>query len=154
VLNGLEIAPGEPAAERTSYEEVLLVDRVKAALARINPKIPAAALDDAFRKLRTFAVPSLVETNRRFHRLLTDGIDVEFHAGGRTVHDKVWLIDFENPKKNEFLAVNQYTVIEGKRNRRPDVILFINGLPLVVIELKNAGDENATTHKAFKQLQT
>jgi type I restriction enzyme, R subunit len=154
VVNGPEIAPGEHAAERASFNDVLLVDRLKGALARINPAIPATALDDAFRKVISFAVPSLVESNRRFHRLLVDGIDVEFHRDGRTVHDKVWLVDFANTDRNEFLAVNQFTVVEGKRNRRPDVILFVNGLPLVLIELKNAGDENATAHKAFKQLQT
>lgn len=154
VLFGPEIAPEEPGAERSSYAEVLLVDRVKDALTRLNPKVPAEALDDAFRKLNRSETPSLIENNRRFHRMLIDGIDVEYHAGGRIVHDKVWLVDFENPDRNEFLAINQYTVTEGKHTRRPDVILFVNGLPLVVAELKNAADENATTHKAFKQLQT
>lgn len=154
ILNGQEIAPDEPASERLSFSDVLLVDRLKSSMAQVNPKIPGSAIDDAFRKLMSFAVPSLIETNRRFHRLLVDGIDVEFNACGRNVHDKVWLIDFVKPERNEFVAVNQFTVVDGKKNRRPDVILFVNGLPLVVIELKNAGDENATTHKAFKQLQT
>lgn len=154
VLHGPEIAPGEPAQERSSYGEVLLVDRLRSALAKLNPKIPEQALDDAFRKITRTETPSLHENNRRFHRMLIDGIDVEFHADGRIVHDKVWLVDFEHPEENDWLAINQYTVTEDKHTRRPDVILFINGLPLVVIELKNAGDENATTLKAFKQLQT
>jgi type I restriction enzyme, R subunit len=154
VLFGPEIAPSEPAAERASFGDVLLVARVRDALARINPKIPAEALDDAFRKLIRTETPNLFENNRRFHKLLIDGIDVEYHAEGRIVHDKAWLIDFANVDRNEFLAVNQYTVIENKHNRRPDVVLFVNGLPLVVVELKNAGDENATTRKAFQQLQT
>lgn len=154
VLFGPDIEPGESAAERDSFEEVLLVTRVKDALARLNPKAPAGALDDAFRKLTRADAPTLVESNRRFHRMLTEGIDVEFHADGRIVHDKVWLLDFDKPNRNDFLAVNQFTVTEGKNTRRPDVVLFVNGLPLVVLELKNAADEDATTHKAFKQLQT
>lgn len=154
IIHGPEIAPGEPAAERAAYTDVLLVDRIKTAIAKLNPKIPAEALDDAFRKLVHMETPNQFENNRRFHQMLIDGIDVEFHAGGRIVHDKVWLIDFTDADNNEFLAINQYTVIENKHNRRPDVILFINGLPLAVIELKNAADENATTRKAFQQLQT
>lgn len=154
VVNGIEIAPDEPGAERLNYGEVILTGRLRDALARINPTIPAEALDEAFRKVTRQETPSLVENNRRFHRLLVDGIDVEYHADGRVVHDKVWLIDFEYPGKNDWLAVNQFTVIEDKHNRRPDVVLFINGLPLVVIELKNAADANATTKKAFQQLQT
>lgn len=154
VLHGPDIAPGEPAAERTSYGEVLLIGRLKIALAKLNPKIPDEALDDAFRKVTHTETPNLFENNRRFHRMLIDGIDVEYHADGRIVHDKVWLVDFDHPDENDWLAVNQYTVTEDKRTRRPDVVLFVNGLPLVVIELKNAGDENATTLKAFRQLQT
>jgi type I restriction enzyme R subunit len=154
LLHGPNIAPGETAAERTSYNEVILPDRLRSALSALNPKIPSDAIDEAFRKVTRIDSPSLVESNRHFHRMLTDGVDVEYHADGRIVHDKVWLIDFDHPGKNDWLAVNQYTVIEGKHNRRPDVVLFINGLPLVVIELKNAADENATTRKAFQQLQT
>jgi type I restriction enzyme R subunit len=154
VLNGPEIAPDEPATERDSFEQVILVGRCRDALARLNRRIPADVLDEAFRRLTRTDTPSLIENNRRFHRLLVDGLDVEYQADGRTVHDKVCLIDFENPQNNDWLAVNQYTVIEDKHNRRPDVVLFINGLPLVVIELKNSADENATTRKAFDQLQT
>jgi len=154
VLHGPNIAPEERTAERTSYGDVVLAGRLKDALARLNPSIPAEALDEAFRKVTRTETPSLFENNRRFHRMLVDGVDVEYHADGRIVHDKVWLIDFERPDRNDWLAVNQYTVTEGKHTRRPDVVLFVNGLPLVVIELKNAGDEQATTRKAFQQLQT
>jgi len=154
VLHGPDIAPEEPAAERTSYGEVVLAGRLKEAISRLNPRVPAEALDEAFRKVTRTDTPSLFENNRRFHRMLVDGVDVEYHADGRVVHDKVWLIDFEHPDRNDWLAVNQYTVTEDKDTRRPDVVLFINGLPLVVIELKNAADENATTRKAFQQLQT
>jgi type I restriction enzyme R subunit len=154
ILHGPEIAPGEPAAERELYEQVILVGRLRDALARLNPKIPADALDEAVRVVTRTETPSLVENNRRFHRFLVDGVDVEYQADGRTIHDKAWLVDFAHVDNNDWLAVNQYTVIEGKHNRRPDVALFVNGLPLVVIELKNAADENATTRKAFDQLQT
>jgi type I restriction enzyme R subunit len=154
ILHGPEIAPGEPAAERDSFEQVILGDRFRNALARLNPKVPADALDEAFRRVTRTETPSRVENNRRFHRLLVDGVDVEYQAEGRTIHDKVWLVDFDHPDNNDWLVVNQYTVIEAKHNRRPDVVLFVNGLPLVVIELKNAADENATTRKAFDQLQT
>ena len=154
VLNGPSIAPEEPAAERESFGEVLLMGRLRDAIARINPKVPAEAQDDALRRVIRTETPNLLENNRRFHQMLVDGIDVEYQADGRTVHDKVWLVDFANEDNNDWLAVNQYTVIEDKHNRRPDVVLFVNGLPLVVIELKNAADENATTKKAFDQLQT
>jgi type I restriction enzyme, R subunit len=156
---GPEIAPDEPSAERDSFEQVILTDRLRDALARINPKVPADALDEAFRRVTRIETPSLIENNRRFHKLLVDGVDVAYQADGRTVHDKVWLIDFENLANNGWLAVNQFTVIEPsssgrEHNRRPDVVLFVNGLPLVVVELKNTADENATTRKAFDQLQT
>jgi len=128
--------------------------RLRDAISRINPHVPAEAQEEAVRRVIRTETPNLLENNRRFHRMLVDGIDVEYQADGRTVHDKVWLVDFANEDNNDWLAVNQYTVIEDKHNRRPDVVLFVNGLPLVVIELKNAADENATTKKAFDQLQT
>jgi type I restriction enzyme, R subunit len=133
---------------------VILPGLFREALARLNPKIPADALDEAFRRVTRTETPSLIENNRRFHKLLVDGVDVEYQADARTVHDKVWLVDFDDPENNDWVAVNQFTVIEDRHNRRPDVVLFVNGLPLVVIELKNAADENATTRKAFDQLQT
>ena len=98
--------------------------------------------------------PDLLINNKRFHIMLVNGVDVEYRRDDRVLSDKVWLFDFLHPAKNEFLAVNQFTVIENNHNRRPDIILFVNGLPLVVIELKNPADENATVHSAFKQFQT
>ncbi len=101
------------------------------------------------------AALTVIDNNEAFHRLLTEGVDVKFGIGdGKTRTDKVWLVDFANPENNEFLAVNQFTVIENNNNKRPDIVLFINGLPLVVIELKNAADENADVGAAFRQLQT
>ena len=156
-LNGPDIAPGELLSERTSYSYVILKNRLRSALAKINPSIPAEAIEDAFRKL-TRAVhesPLLSANNHRFHRMLTDGVDVEYkNSEGRIVGDKVWLIDFEMPDNNDWLTVNQFTVIEGQSNRRPDIVVFLNGLPLGVIELKNPADENATIKDAFNQLQT
>ena len=154
ILFGGDIAPDEPAAERADYQEVILAGRFRAALERINPNVPAEALDDAFRKVTRPSSPSLVGNNRSFHRMLADGIEVEYRHEGRIKGDKVWLIDFENLENNDWLAVNQFTVVENHINRRPDVVIFVNGLPLGVIELKNAADENATIWSAFKQLQT
>ncbi|MEM7769233.1 MAG: type I restriction endonuclease subunit R [Cyanobacteria bacterium P01_A01_bin.37] len=153
LLNGYDIAPGEPAAERDSYNEVVLTERLRTALSLINPQIPADALDEALRQVLRSESQNLVENNRRFHKFLTDGVPVAYQDGERTVHDQVWLIDFEQPSNNDWLAVNQFTVHENQ-NRRPDIVLFINGLPLAVIELKNAADENADIESAFNQLQT
>ncbi len=154
VLHGPEIAPGEPAAERETFGDVLLMGRLRDAIERINPNVPDEARDESLRRVMRTETPNLLENNRRFNRMLVDGIDVEYQVDGRTVHDKVWLVDFADPDNNDWLAVNQFSITEGKHTRRPDVILFVNGLPLVVIELKNAADENATTKKAFDQLQT
>jgi type I restriction enzyme R subunit len=154
VLFGPDIAPEEPAAERASFGDVILVERLRAALAKINSTIPADALDEAIRKVAHPESPNLVENNRRFHRLLVDGVDVEFRKDGRVIGDKVWLVDFASPDKNDWLAVNQFTIIEARENRRPDIVVFVNGLPLGVLELKNPADEKATTHTAFKQFQT
>src|SRR5262249_14163908 len=113
------------------------------------------ALDEAIRKVTRTEIPSLVENNRRFHRMLVDGVPVEYREhDGRIVHDAVRLVDFDEPDTNDWLVVNQFTVIENNHNRRADVVVFVNGLPLVVIELKNLGDENATVKGAFQQLQT
>ena len=155
VLSGLAIAPGEPAAERSDYKQVFLFDRLQTKLEDLNPKIPLEGLQEALRKLRLISHPTLIENNRAFHRLLVEGVDVEFrNADGQIVHDKVWLMDFANPEANEFLAVNQFTVEEGHFNRRADVVVFINGIPLAVLELKNIADEQATVRKAFDQFQT
>ncbi len=163
-MPGGVIAPGELAAERSSYNEVLLVGRLRFGLERINTHIPraarAAVVDEAIRRIQRVSSQNPVVNNHDFHGLLTEGIDVQFREGGQIRHDKVWLVDFNNPIQNEFLAVNQFTVTDvnhtsrARTERRPDVVLFINGLPLVVIELKNAADEKATLRSAFNQLQT
>jgi len=154
IVFGNDIAPDEPAAERENYGEVILVGRLKDALKRINPSVPAEALEDAYRKVTRPSSPSLVGNNRAFHKMLADGIEVEYRHEGRIKGDKVWLIDFENLENNDWLAVNQFTIVENHINRRPDIVIFINGLPLSVIELKNAADTKATIWSAFKQLQT
>ena len=157
ILFGPEIAPGEPGAERGDYRDVLLTGRLRAALERLNPSLPAEAVEEAFRKVVNLPHlhPGLGANNRAFHKMLTDGVDVEYrHKDGHIAGDKALLVDFDHPERNEFLAVNQFTVIENGKNRRPDVVLFVNGLPLVVVELKNPADENADTHKAFHQIQT
>ncbi len=155
VLNGPTIAPEQPTAERVTFADVILLDRLRAALIRINPTIPADAIEEALRKATRTETPSPDENNRRFHKLLTEGIDVEFRRADNTVTaDKVWLIDWANPDHNDWLAVNQFTVSEDRHTRRPDVVIFVNGLPLAVIELKSPTEENATTRTAFNQLQT
>src|SRR5208282_6534196 len=154
VLHGPDIAPGELFAERGSYSDVILLARLRQALAGINPKVPAEAIEEAVRKILSVQGPNLEESNRRFHRFLTDGIDVEYRVKDRIVYDQINLFDFDDPANNDWLAVNQFTVIEDKNNRRPDIVIFVNGLPLGVFELKNLADENATIRDAFNQLQT
>lgn len=153
ILYGPDISEGEQ--KEREYTEVVLQDRLKKAVDAINSSIPADAREEAVKKvLRTYSV-SMMENNESFHQMLTEGIDVKFNVGeGKTRTEKVWLIDFTNPDNNEFLAVNQFTVVENHNNKRPDIVLFINGLPLVVIELKNPMDENADVKAAFNQLQT
>lgn len=153
VFYGPDIAEGEN--KEREYSEVVLQQRLRNAIDKLNPEIPVDAREEAFKKaLRTTTI-SLFENNQAFHRMLTEGIDVKFGIGdGKAKTDKVWLVDFSNPENNEFLAINQFTVIENHNNKRPDIVLFVNGLPLVVIELKNAIDENADTKAAFNQLQT
>ncbi|OUC08971.1 DEAD/DEAH box helicase, partial [Litorilinea aerophila] len=151
---GPDIAPDGPTPERSGYDQVILTGRLREALARINPDLPPAALEDALRQITRPESPSLVENNRRFHRFLTDGVDVSYLRNGREVHEKAWLIDVDDLANNDWLAVSQFTVIINKKNRRPDILLFVNGLPLVDIELKNPEDENATLHHAYNQIQT
>ncbi|NVO14049.1 MAG: type I restriction endonuclease subunit R [Rhodoplanes sp.] len=157
VLHGPDIAAGEVLAERKDpgYRDVILERRLRAALARLNPDLPADARDEAFRKLMRVDAPSLVERNRLVHRMLVDGITVEYRRqDGSIAGAQARLLDFDDPDGNDWLAVNQFTVAEGQHVRRPDVALFVNGLPLAVIELKNAADENADVWAAFHQLQT
>ena len=133
----------------------MLAGRLRAALARLNPELPAAAQDDAFRKLTRPDKPTLVANNHALHRLLVDGVTVEYtRRDGSIAGAQARVLDYDDPDANDWLAVNQFTVVESKRNRRPDVVLFVNGLPLAVIELKNAADEKADIWQAFKQLQT
>ncbi len=152
-VNGADISP-EGVAQEREFDEVILKYRLRNAIAKLNSTVPAEAQEDALKKLLRTDSPNLFQNNYTIHKYLTDGVDVEYRKGDRIVGDKVWLIDYENPSNNEFLVVNQFTIIENNINKRPDIILFINGIPLVVIELKNAVDENATIHSAFNQLQT
>lgn len=153
-IYGPDIAPDSANPERDSFAEVLLLNRLRHAVARINPTLPAAALDEAVKTIQRISSPELLANNEAFHRLLTEGVNVSYQKDGNTRGDLVWLVDFANPDNNEFLVVNQFTIIENNQNKRPDLILFVNGLPLVVIELKNAADENATVKTAFDQIRT
>jgi type I restriction enzyme R subunit len=150
---GVDISP-EGIAQEREFDEVVLKSRLRQAIASLNKNIPADAQDEALKKVLRTESPNLYQNNYTFHKYLTEGVDVEYRKGDRIVGDKVWLLDFENPSNNVFLVVNQFTIIENNVNKRPDVILFVNGLPLVVIELKNAVDETATIHSAYNQLQT
>jgi type I restriction enzyme R subunit len=153
--HGPEMAPGEAASERDSFSDVVLKGRLREAIHRLNPAIPAEAREEALRKVLRHETTSLIGNNRAFHHHLRDGVPVEYkRSDGSIAGDRVRLVDFADPAANDWLAVNQFTVIEGQHNRRPDVILFLNGLPLAVIELKNAADEEATIWSAFSQLQT
>ncbi|GER08693.1 hypothetical protein JCM17843_30030 [Kordiimonadales bacterium JCM 17843] len=155
VLHGPDISPDGPKPERSSYDQVLLIDRLRTALESLNPHLPAETLDEVLRKVQQTETPSLVEENRRLHRYLIEGVPVEVaREDGSIGGDAAHLIDFNDVDANDWLAVNQYSVIENQKNRRPDVVVFVNGLPLAVIELKNPGDENATLDGAFNQLQT
>jgi type I restriction enzyme R subunit len=155
VAHGPEIAPDLPAAERTDYGEVVLAQRLRDALARLNPGLPAEALEDAFRKLTRPEGADLVQRNRALHRLIVDGVTVEYRESGGAIRGaQAHVIDFDETENNDWLAVNQFSVVESKHSRRPDVVLFVNGLPLAVVELKNAADEDATIWTAYQQLQT
>jgi type I site-specific restriction-modification system R (restriction) subunit/very-short-patch-repair endonuclease len=140
--------------QRTSYEEILLTHRMAEAVRRINPTVPPAAQEEAIKEIQRIHSPELLTNNESFHRLLTEGIKVSYQKDGQQRGDLVWLIDFNTPENNDFIVANQFTVVEDGVNKRPDVILFVNGIPLVVIELKNAADENATIKSAFRQIET
>ena len=155
VLHGPDISPDGPTSERVSYDQVLLPVRLGEALGRLNPHLPAETLEEVLRKVQQTETPLLIEENRRLHRYLIEGVPVEVtRKDGSIGGDVTRLIDFDDVDANDWLAVNQFTVIEHGHNRRSDVVLFVNGLPLAVIELKNPGDENATLEGAFNQLQT
>ncbi len=152
---GPAIAPEGEHAERTDYRQPLLLERLRSAIARLNPQVPLVAREDALTQVMDLGIPSMLAANRHFHGLLVNGVPVQYQKDGETRGDFVRLIDWENaPGSNEFLAINQYTLKGPKHSRRPDIILFINGLPLVLLELKNPADENADIWKAFDQIQT
>ncbi len=159
-INGFTVAPDSENPMRSSFEEVILLESLKSAITRINPNIPADAGDDAVKQILRLNSSELIVNNESFHRMLTEGVKVNYRKNGQDRGDLVWLIDFNKPEKNDFIVLNQFTVIDSSTgngnhvNKRPDLVIFINGLPLVVIELKNPADENATIHSAFKQLQT
>jgi type I restriction enzyme, R subunit len=153
--NGLDIGPDGSKPERQSYGDVLLIERLRKAIAKLNPTLNAETRGEVLAKLTHTVTPSLVEENRRLHRYMVEGVPVEVRRGDGSISgEQARLIDLDDADANDWLAVNQYTVIENKANRRPDVVIFVNGMPLGVVELKNPGDENATLDGAFNQLQT
>lgn len=155
ILWGPMIAPGEPKAERDDLKTVILADRFHAALAELNPDAPSEALQEAFRKVTQISSASLIDANHEFHHYLVNGVSVEYlRADGSLGYSPVRLFDYENPEKNDWVAVNQFAIEEAGNNRIPDIVIMVNGLPLAVFELKNAADKNATIWKAFNQLQT
>jgi type I restriction enzyme R subunit len=154
IKHGPEIGPGELFSERKDYGQVILTNRLREGLARLNPTLPTEAIDDAFRKITRLEGATLDARNRTFHRLLVDGVTVEYRADGAIRGAQALLLDFKDQDNNNWLAVNQFSVVENKYNRRPDIAIFVNGLPLAVVELKNAADEDATIGDAYQQLQT
>lgn len=152
--HGYGLQPEGKDQERENFGEIVLKDRLQQAIHRLNPTIPADALNQAQREIFNIASSDLLNNNEIFHKYLTEGITVEYQKNGETRGEPVNLIDWHNTDNNEFLVVNQFTVIEDNHNRRPDLVIFINGLPLVVIELKNAVDEKANLRAAYNQLQT
>lgn len=151
---GPDIAPDGVCPKRASFDEVVMTENLRSVVYRINPKLSQEVCDEAVSKVLRIASPDMLANNETFHRMLTEGISVSVHKDGSERGELVWLVDFDNPQNNDFTVVNQFTVIENNHNKRPDVILFVNGLPLVVIELKNAADENATVQSAFRQIET
>lgn len=153
-LHGSVIAPDGASPQRPSYSDAVLLKRLEAWVEQINPDVPEEVRAEAIRQVLISQTHDAVEENRRIHALITEGVTVEYRSEERIVGEKVWLVDFENPDANDWLVVNQFTLIEGRKNRRPDLVLFVNGLPLAVLELKNPGDENATLSAAFNQIET
>ncbi len=155
VAHGPEIGPGGADAERVDYGTVVLEDRLREALGRLNPGLPATVLDDARRRLTQPEGATLEARNRSLHRMLVDGVAVEYRDGDGALRGaRAKVIDFDSAVRNDWLAVNQFTVVEDRRERRPDIVLFVNGLPLGLFELKNPVDEDATVRTAWRQLQT
>jgi type I restriction enzyme R subunit len=152
--HGPDIAHDGTDPQRAHYRQVLLPFRLREAIQRLNPHVPAAAREDAMQQVQELAIPALLSANRAFHKLLTGGVPVQYQQDGDTRGDFVRLVDWEHPERNEFWAVNQFTIKGPHHTRRPDIVLFVNGLPLVLIELKNPADENADIWKAYDQIQT
>lgn len=152
--NGKEISPEGLFCERESFSHIVLLNRLRIAIAKINPTTPLDAQEATVQKVLRIASPDLLHNNEKFHRLLVEKVKIPYQENGYERSHEVALIDFEHQSNNQFLVVNQYTIIENNQNKRPDVLLFVNGLPLVVIELKNAASENADIKSAFQQIQT
>ncbi len=148
------IAPDGDKPERDSYEQVLLLNRLKKAVARINPFIPGEVQQEAIKEIQRIASPELLANNETFHRLLTEGIPVSKREKGDDRGDRVWLIDFNHPENNDFVVANQFTIVENGHSKRPDILIFVNGIPLVIMELKNAANEKTTINAAFRQIET
>lgn len=153
-IYGPNIAPDSETPERENFEDVILNDRLRSALQRINPNHSPNIIEDAVKQVQRLHSSDLIGNNESFHRMLTEGVKVTYRKDGSERGDLVWLLDFENLDNNDFVALNQFVVIENQTNKRLDLILFVNGLPLVVMELKNPAGENTSIHSAFKQLQT
>ncbi len=149
-----DIGPDGEKSERSNYEEILLTERLEGAVRRINSTVSPDSRTEALKEVQRINSPELLVNNETFHRMLTEGIKVSHQKDGNERGDLVWLIDFDKPENNDFVVANQFTVVENGVNKRPDVILFVNGIPLVVLELKNAADEKATVKSAFNQIQT
>ncbi len=153
-VHGLSLAPGAEYAERESFEQIILTQRLRKAVARLNRDIPADAQEHAVQKVLRIYSPDMLHNNETFHQFLVEKVKIPYQQDGYERSYEVALIDFSHPSSNEFLVVNQYTVIDNNQNKRPDILLFVNGIPLVLIELKNAADETATIKKAYDQIQT
>jgi type I restriction enzyme, R subunit len=153
-VHGLTIAPEAEQSERENYEQIILINRLRKAISVLNPNIPIDAQEQALQKVLRIFSPELLHNNEIFHQLSVEKVKIPYQQDGFERSYEVALIDFENPLNNEFLCINQYTIVEKNQNKRPDILLFVNGIPLVIVELKNAADENATMRKAFDQLQT
>ncbi|MGG0359594.1 type I restriction endonuclease subunit R [Bacillus tropicus] len=155
IVEGPDIAPDGDYAERGSFHDVVLVDRLRDSLQKINPTLEQKVIEEAIQKIIANASPNIVLNNKQFHKFVTDGIEIQTQGtDGYNPTVSVYVFDFEDSKNNDFMAVNQFTVIEGQANKRPDIIVFVNGLPLVVIELKNATNEDVDITDAYNQLQT
>ena len=149
---GPDLAPDGIAPERDNYRQVLLIGRLRQAIAALNPTVPVAARDDALKQVLDLGTPVLLTANRQFHRLLVNGVPVQYSLAGETRGDFVRLIDWAEPARNEWLAVNQFSITGPRHTRRPDIVLFVNGLPLVLIELKNPADQNADVWKGLPKI--